>query len=214
MTQKVTLVDYGVGNLRSVRRALEYVGGVVTVAHEVADILQAERLVLPGVGAFGHCMTELQQRGFTDALSEYVARERPFMGICVGMQIMLSYGEEFGEHRGLNFIPGRVVKIPQQRQDATNRVLPYVGWAALRHSTTQMDWKGSVLGAVSEGEYGYFLHSFSAVPDDPSTCLAEYDYESLPICAAIRKAHLTGVQFHPEKSADTGLRILRQFLAM
>ena len=211
---QVTVVDYGVGNLRSVKRALEFAGSSVTITDSPEHILQADRLVLPGVGAFGHCMKELQSRGLTDAVLKYARLARPFLGICVGMQIMLTMGDEFGIHTGLNLIDGNVRRIPDAGADGKPHVLPYIGWAALSKPTPKTKWEGTVFADTKEGEHVYLLHSYAATLENPSHALAQYHYNGVPICAAIAKDHLVGLQFHPEKSAHVGIRIIKQFLSV
>lgn len=206
---KVTVVDYGVGNLRSVSRALEEAGGDVTLTSDARAIESAERLVLPGVGAFGSCMDELKKRNLVEPVLRFAGSGRSFLGICIGMQIMLSLGEEYGEHKGLGLIPGRVKSIPTQGADGTPHTLPYIGWASL---TPTKDWKGTVLQDITPGAYVYFLHSYAAVPDNSQAVLAQYAYDGMPIVAAIARDNVTGLQFHPEKSAQTGIRILKRFL--
>lgn len=201
---KVTIVDYGVGNIRSVRRAFEYAGSEVVLTSNPQEIENASRLVLPGVGAFGHCMEELSKRGLVGAIHTAARNGTPFLGICVGMQIMFSAGEEFGEHYGLDLLAGRVKKIPVE-----NAVLPYIGWAALKKPV-----ESSLLQNTPEGAHVYFLHSYAVCENDPKTIIATYDYEGKSICAAIEKNNLMGVQFHPEKSGEVGIAILKKFLAL
>lgn len=198
---EVTVVDYGVGNLKSVARAFEHVGARVAITSDASAIARAERLVLPGVGAFGHCMQELRARGLVTPILDFAATGRPFLGICVGMQIMLSVGKEFGEHQGLGLIPGRVCRIPAAR-------LPSIGWMRLEK---QASWQGTPLEGTPEGSPVYFVHSFAAVPDDQAAVLATYDCDGVRVTAAIGKGHLAGVQFHPEKSAEAGLAMIERF---
>jgi glutamine amidotransferase len=205
MTKRVTIIDYGVGNLRSVARAFEHVGAGVEVTFDAKTIANAQRLVLPGVGAFGHCMEELEKRKLIDPIKDFAAGGRPFLGICVGMQLMLEYGEEFGEHAGLGFIKGRVQKIP----DADKRILPVSGWMEL---TKTKDWHGTILNDTTEGSSVYFVHSYGASPDDEDVRLAEYEYDGVRVTAAINRDNLTGLQFHPEKSGEVGLGILKGFV--
>ncbi len=207
MTKLVTIIDYGVGNLRSVVRAFEYVGAQAEVTSDTKIVAQAERLVLPGVGAFGHCMEELKKRNLVEPVLEFAERGRPFLGVCVGMQLMLEYGEEFGEHKGLGFIKGRVQKIP----DGDKRILPVIGWMELK-KTTGATWDKTLLADTKEGSCAYFIHSFCANPDESSARLAEYKYDEISITAAIAKNNLMGVQFHPEKSGEVGLAMLRRFM--
>lgn len=207
MKPVVTVVDYGMGNILSVTRALEHCGAQVVLECAPSRIAQAERLVLPGVGAFGHGMDELQQRGLVDALHDYAASERPLLGICLGMQMLLDGSDEFGASKGLGLIAGWVRKLPEQ----ADIKLPHIGWSAIRppQGTT---WDGSLLEGVPAGQEMYFVHSFHADPDDAAHRLAETAYGSYAFCSAIRKGNITGCQFHPEKSGEMGLGIVRNFL--
>jgi len=216
MAGKVTIVDYGVGNLRSVARAFEYVGADVEVTSDAQKIIQAERLVLPGVGAFGHCMQELQKRQLIEAILQFAESGRPFLGICVGMQIMLSIGEEFGEHKGLGLIAGRVQNLSLRKNwiatsSTTPRnddkiILPVIGWMNLKKTR---DWQGTIFNNITEGSSVYFVHSFAAKPDDVTLQLALYEYDGMNITAAVSKNNLTGLQFHPEKSGLVGINMLK-----
>jgi glutamine amidotransferase len=210
MPKTITIVDYGVGNLRSVARAFEHVGANVDVTSDAQKIMQAERLILPGVGAFGHCMDELNKRNLIEPILKFAASEKPFLGICVGMQIMLSVGEEFGEHKGLGLISGRVQAIPK----LNDRILPVIGWMNLKKTDGGKDWQGTILEKTTVGSAVYFVHSFAANPDDKTVRLAEYEYDGINITAAIAKNNLTGVQFHPEKSGEVGINILKQFMLL
>ena len=207
MTQ-VTIVDYGIGNLRSVQRAFAHVGASVELTSDIAKIAAAERLVLPGVGAFGHCMSELKARGLIQPLLDFAASGRPFLGICVGMQVMLSVGEEFGEHAGLGLIPGRVRAIPKTNASGKANILPSIGWMPLKASSS---WNGTLLTHIGEQSPMYFVHSFAAEPEDASAKLAVYDFGGSQVTAAIGKGNLIGLQFHPEKSAAAGLTLIKEF---
>ncbi len=208
MPKTITIVDYGVGNLRSVARAFEHVGANVDVTSDAQKIIQAERLILPGVGAFGHCMEELNKRNLIEPILKFAASEKPFLGICVGMQIMLSVGEEFGEHKGLGLIAGRVQEIPK----LNDRILPVIGWMNLKKTDGINGWQGTILEKTPAGSSVYFVHSFAANPDDKTVRLAEYEYDGINIAAAVSKDNLTGVQFHPEKSGLVGINMLKGFV--
>lgn len=212
MTQ-VTVVDYGAGNLLNVVRALEHVGATVDITSNPEMIERSDRLVLPGVGAFGDCMAALERLNLLSALRVYMASDRLFLGICVGMQVMFEVGEEFGEHKGLGVIAGRVVKIPSMGADGTAHKVPHVGWAEIQRSiswdkTPLVSLDGSATPAM------YFVHSYVAMPDDPAAVLATADYNGVSLCAAVRLRRAYGVQFHPEKSAAAGLSILETFTKM
>ncbi|MBC7905477.1 MAG: imidazole glycerol phosphate synthase subunit HisH [Rhodospirillaceae bacterium] len=210
MSADVVVVDYGVGNLLSVTRALLHVGANPIQTSNPADLASAERLVLPGVGAFGDGMNGLAQAGLIDAVRRFAETERPFLGICLGMQMMLQTSDEFGSNEGLGLVPGKVVAIPPVGTDGRPHKIPHIGWNSL--SPVENDWAGTILDGIPVGSAAYFVHSFMATPVDPAHRLADCDYDGHPIAAVIRKGALNGCQFHPEKSGPVGLRILENFL--
>jgi imidazole glycerol-phosphate synthase subunit HisH len=211
-TAKVTVYDYGLGNLYSVCRALEYCGASVELADRSIPVGCIERLVVPGVGAFADCVAGLRQHGQFDSILEFAATGRPFLGICVGMQMLLDVGEEFGEHTGLGLISGRVQAIPSTATDGAPLRLPRIGWSPLRRPEG-VDWTDTIFEDVEPGEAVYFVHSFAASPGRTEDALATYAYGGYPVVAAVRHGNITGVQFHPERSGPVGLRILRKFLS-
>lgn len=210
----VTVVDYGVGNLLSVRRAFEHCGAEVRLTDDASAIRNADRLVLPGVGAFGDCMAELRARHLVEPVKEHAGTGRPFLGICVGMQILMDEGEEFGRHEGLGLIPGRVEAISKTATDGAPHKIPHIGWTPLElpDGAEPAFWRGSVLKPVEPGTAAYFVHSFTAAPRDPRHRLADCRYNGRLVSAALRSGNVTGTQFHPEKSGAVGLRILHHFL--
>lgn len=213
----VTILDYGVGNLRSVARAFEVSGASPELAETPGQAARAERLVIPGVGAFRSCVDALRAAGFEDVVREVVtARERPVMGICVGMQMLFDGSEEFGRQPGLGLLPGIVAGIPRVDAAGNRRKVPHIGWSPLQppDAPTGDGWKDTVLGDTTPGTDVYFVHSFSARPNEPSDVLAVTDYGGYEICAAVRHENLYGVQFHPEKSGPSGLQIIRSFLSL
>jgi glutamine amidotransferase len=209
----LTIVDYGVGNLLSVRRAFEACGATVRLTDDPDEIGRAERLVLPGVGAFGDCMAELRRRDMVEPVTAYAGSGRPMRGICVGMQVLLSTGEEFGRHAGLALIPGTVSAIPATAADGRPHKIPHIGWSSLQPAGGAERWSDSVMRAVPSGASAYFVHSFTAVPDSDEHRLADCDYNGRRISAAIRRDNIVGMQFHPEKSGSVGLAMLSAFLA-
>lgn len=209
MVNVITVVDYGVGNLKSVVRALAFVGADVVVTNNPGQIMSAERLLLPGVGAFGHCMGELERYRMVDALREYKMRERPLLGICVGMQLLLERSEEFGEHKGLGFIAGSVKKIPVSPAAHERISLPAIGWMK-----TQVKEPAHPLFAGMTDDAYYYVHSFMASGADAHTILACYDYHGIEVTAGIADGHVMGVQFHPEKSGPAGLALLSRYILM
>lgn len=208
---QVTVVDYGIGNLFSVGRALERCGAEVTLSADPAQIEAAGRLVLPGVGAFSDGMKGLRERGLVEPLRRYAASGRPLLGICLGMQMLASVSDEFGEHEGLGLIPGRVVPVPTHTTAGDPQKIPHIGWSGLTRSAGA-DWAGSPLDTTPEGAAFYLVHSFHVVPQQSSDLLAACDYGGHRITAAIRSGRITGCQFHPEKSGEVGLAVLTRFL--
>lgn len=208
--RRVTVVDYGIGNLQSVRRALECCDGEVVVSGAPADLAAAERVVLPGVGAFEDGMHGLRERGLVEPLISYAASGRPMLGICLGMQMLATCSEEFGLHGGLGLIAGRVVAIPRRATDGASQKVPSIGWTriAVSHGSG-----GSILDEHAAEAAVYLVHSFHLVPEDRTHILATYDFGGHALTAAVRQGNVTGLQFHPEKSGPTGLAVMAKFLS-
>lgn len=209
----VVVIDYGIGNLFSVRRAFEHCGCEVAVSSDPAVLAAAPRLVLPGVGAFADGMRGLIERGLDKVVVDYAASGRPLMGICLGMQMLASVSEEFGEHKGLGIIPGRVASIPRLDPEGRPYKVPHVGWADLDADDPSSAWAGTILEGLTSQDAVYLTHSFAVAPADPSHRLAYCRYNGAKVTAAIRKGKVYGVQFHPEKSGKVGLRIISNFAA-
>lgn len=209
----VTVIDYGVGNLLSVQRGFEHCGANVTLTADPERILAAERVVLPGVGAFGNAMLALEHLNLVEVLRSLARRQTPLLGICLGMQLLLEESEEFGITAGLGLIRGRVVPVPAQSVSGQAQKIPHIGWSALRPSTASGSWSGTLLQDTRPGDAAYFVHSFMAVPSDPAHRSADCVYGGHRIPAVIGRDRITGCQFHPEKSGEVGLRILRRFCA-
>jgi imidazole glycerol-phosphate synthase subunit HisH len=214
MKPSVSVIDYGMGNLRSVTMAMQQCGGEVRVIDSPEQIRQADRLVLPGVGAFADGMAELQTRGLLTAIQAYAHRNRPFLGICLGMQMMFEVSEEFQNTAGLSLIPGKVVAIPPTRADGVPHKIPHIGWNRLLIPVTGAQWEQTILHGIAPGVAVYFVHSYTGVPDRPEDRLADSDYHGRIISAAVQSGNLSGCQFHPEKSGEVGLHIIRNFLAL
>jgi glutamine amidotransferase len=209
---EVTVLDYGIGNQLNVLRALEHCGAQVKVVkHATPEAADAARLVLPGVGAFGDGMAEMRARGFDDLVRRFAQTGRPFLGICVGMQVMFDASEEMGEHQGIGLLAGRVKAVPAAGATGLPHRIPHIGWRPLEPASA---WEGTILHNVRPRDRVYFVHSFAAQPQQQGARLAEVDYDGVPICAAVHRDNLFGCQFHPERSAETGLSVLRQFLTL
>lgn len=213
MSASVTVIDYGMGNLYSVCRAFEHLGADVLLTDRPQDVLVANCLVLPGVGAFKHGMAELETRGLVPALQAYARKNRPVLGICLGMQMLLDHSEEFGTHRGLGIIPGAVRAIPKTGANGAPHKIPHIGWNRLI-APAHASWKDTLLDDMSEGVEVYFVHSYTAEPESESVRLADSDYDGRRISAIVRKGNVYGCQFHPEKSGTVGLQMLRNFLSI
>jgi len=210
---EITVIDYGVGNLFSVQRGLEHCGAKVFLTSDPDAVLAAKRAVLPGVGAFANAMEALKERNLVPAIMALAKKNTPLLGICLGMQLLLDESEEFGVTKGLGLIPGRVVPIPTQMTSGAAQKIPHIGWNGLVLAEATTDWQCTLLQDNREGEAAYFVHSFMAVPTDPRHRLADCLYGGHRISAAITRNRIVGFQFHPEKSGEVGLRILRRFCA-
>ncbi len=206
MNPKVTIVDYGAGNLHSVAKAFSRVGAEVVLADAPAVIESATHLVLPGVGAFGEGMAELERRGLIEPLRAHAAAGRPLLGICLGAQLLMDGSEEFGSHAGLGLIPGNVRVLPEGCGK-----IPHVGWARL-DAPAESTWKDSLLDGTPLRTWTYFVHSLQCHPVQAAHRLALASYGGQELTAAVRYGSVCGVQFHPEKSGLAGLAMLRRFL--
>lgn len=210
---EVTVIDYGVGNLLSVQRGLEHCGAKVFLTNNPGKILAASRVVLPGVGAFANAMQALEKLDLVSVIQEVALRETPLLCICLGMQLLLDESDEFGVTAGLGIIPGRVVPVPNHTQLGSMQKIPHIGWSELHIADSQSDWQNSVLTDISPGDAAYFVHSFMAVPTNSDHRKADCLYGGHKIPAVIGRDQITGCQFHPEKSGEVGLKILRRFCA-
>lgn len=210
-SRTTVVVDYGVGNVLSVCRAVEHCGGPVRLTSEANLIATADQVILPGVGAFGDCANTLASHGLIEPLKSFMATGRPFLGICVGMQLLFDYSEEFGHHPGLGEIRGHVRRLQPVLEDGLEAKVPFIGWAELTPGKA-FAVRDSWLRAIDNETAVYFVNSYTAQPSDPDQIAAQVWYGSEPICAAIVKDNIAGVQFHPEKSGKTGLRLLNAFL--
>ncbi len=198
---ETVIVDYGMGNLRSVEKAVEAVGGRPLISGDPDIVRQAKRLILPGVGAFGDAMENLRRHKLDDAIRESVNAGKPLLGLCLGLQLLFRESEEFGKHEGLNLIPGRVRRF----QEAGLRV-PHVGWNQIEGTQPN-----PLLTGISEGAYFYFVHSYYVEPDNREHVLRWTSYGGR-FCSIACKDRVWGAQFHPEKSQDSGKKLLRNFL--
>lgn len=200
---RIAIVDYGMGNLFSVEKAFSHLGARAVVTSEAREVAAADKVVLPGVGAFGDCMHNLAARGLTAVLQECAASGKPFLGICLGLQALFEGSEESPGVAGLGVFKGAVRRI-----EAPGLKVPHMGWNNLELGTTS-----SLFAGLGEAPYVYFVHSYHAVPVDADAVTARTRYGGL-LTAAVGRGAVQAVQFHPEKSGDVGLAILRNFIAM
>jgi glutamine amidotransferase len=201
---RIAIIDYQMGNLRSVQKGFERVGHTAVITSDPAELAAADKLVLPGVGAFGDAMAELSRRGLVEPIREAIAAGKPFLGICLGLQLLFEVGYEGGQFAGLGILPGKVVRfdVPPPLK------VPHMGW-----NRVQVRRRPPLLEGIADGTFFYFVHSYHAVPDDPQVVALACDYGG-PFCAAVWRENVFATQFHPEKSQSEGLKILKNFASL
>jgi glutamine amidotransferase len=197
----ITIVDYQMGNLRSVQKGVQRVGGEAQISSDPAEIAAADKLILPGVGAFGDAMAEIRRRDLAGPIRDFIESGRPFLGICLGLQLLFEKGFEHGEHDGLGILAGDVVRF---QRPATMKV-PHMGWNTVTRTNDS-----PLLKEIADGTHFYFVHSYYVRPADPSVVALECDYGG-KFCAMVWKDNLYATQFHPEKSQSDGLKLLAAF---
>ena len=209
---KVTIVDYGLGNILSVKRGLERCGGDVFVSSSPEEIMHAERLVLPGVGAFPKGIRLLEEKGLTSSLQDYSLQGRPLLGVCLGMQLLFESSDEFTQTMGLGIFRGNVVPIANKDNSGEKIRVPHIGWSPLVGSGPKSTWSNSLLKSQRYGSCAYFVHSYKAEVSEQGDLIAYTLYSDEKIPAVVNRGTIYGTQFHPEKSGEVGLGILRNFL--
>lgn len=200
----IAVIDYDAGNIKSVQKALEFLGERVLVTRDREEIFAASKVILPGVGNFGDAMAKLQGFGLVSVIREVVRKKTPFLGICLGLQLLFEESEESPGVKGLGLLPGRIVKIPKD----TGLKIPQIGWNALEYPSA-----GRLFVNVPEGSYVYFVHSYYLQAADKEIVKATAEY-GVTVEASVEKDNVFACQFHPEKSSETGLQILKNFLAV
>jgi len=198
----ITVVDYGMGNLRSVAKAFEAVGASVKVSSKPEDIKNSKAIVVPGVGAFGDAIKHLKELNLYDEIINHVNNKKPYFGICLGLQILFEKGYEFGEHKGLGIIKGKVIRFKQKE----GYKIPHMGW-----NQVSIKQKNGLFTDIKNSEFFYFVHSFYVVPEDSKVVASTTDYIN-EFCSSIQIDNIWAVQFHPEKSQKAGLKLIKNFV--
>lgn len=209
---RVAVIDYGLGNLFSIQKACEHVNLQAVITSSRQDIWASDAVILPGVGAFGSAMESLRRLDLLSPLREIATSEKPLIGICLGLQLLMTESYEFGHHRGLGVIEGEVVSFKGTNSRGENLKVPHVGWngvTRVSHGQLQDPWANSPMEGLRDGEYMYFINSFYATPEDPGVVLSVSRYGNIEFCSSLRFGNIFATQFHPERSGPHGLHIYR-----
>lgn len=200
----IAIIDYDAGNIRSVEKALQFLGAETCVTRDEKEILAADHVILPGVGAFGDAMNKLRNYGLEGVIHQVVAQKTPFLGICLGLQLLFEASEEAEGVKGLGILPGRIVRIPE----APGLKIPHIGWNSLQFPSA-----GRLFEGIAKEPYVYFVHSYYLQAEEPEIVKATTEY-GVMIHASVEKGNVFACQFHPEKSSDVGMQILKNFIAI
>mgnify|MGYP006273964123 CR=1 FL=1 len=211
----VAIVDYGLGNLYSVQQACRHVGLAAEITADAAVIERARAVVIPGVGAFGDAMATLRRLDLVRVLQDAAASGRPFVGVCLGLQLLMTESEEFGRHEGLGLIAGTVRRIEANDERGRPVKVPQIGWNAVRKPVAAAGdpWAGTLLSDLADGDAMYFVHSYVVAPASDDDVLAWSSYGDFRFCSAVRRKNVTAFQFHPERSAAVGLQVYQRLAA-
>ena len=204
---KIGIIDYGVGNIRSISNAFNSFNCETIFSDDKKAILECDGLILPGVGAYKHAMDKLKSKNLIDVINEYVETTKPFLGICLGMQMLFERSSEFGETNGLGLIRGDVKKLPSQE----NIKLPFISWTSI-HRNNDLQWSGTILENTKELSDFYHVHSYYADPENSEHILSYSMYNDFEYCSTVKKDNIFGCQYHPEKSGEEGLKIIKSFI--
>ena len=207
--KKITIIDYGCGNIFNLARSIKFLGYEVEITRDQKKITNSSSLILPGVGAFGNAMKQIEKYNLKKNICNYVSSGKPLLGICLGMQLLLKASHEFGEHEGLGLIDGKVIKISNKKNNTIK--IPHMGWNEIYPNKNKKEWKSKILKNSLIGKNFYFVHSFICSTKNPDETTAVCDYSGIIIPAAIEKDNVFGCQFHPEKSSENGLTALNSF---
>jgi len=209
LSKKITIIDYGCGNILNLARAIKFIGYEVDITHDKNKIINSSYVILPGVGAFGNAMKQIEKYNLRNTILKYAKSNKPLLGICLGMQILLTVSYEFGVHKGLGLIEGKVIKISNEKNKEIK--IPHMGWNEIYPNNNKKEWKNKILKNSLMGKSFYFVHSFVCITKDYDSTIAVCNYSDISIPAVIATGNVFGCQFHPEKSADNGLIVLKNF---
>lgn len=208
----ISIIDYDAGNIKSVEKAIQFLGEDVRITRDKNEILEADRVIMPGVGAFGLAMEKLRSYGLEDVIHQYVSTGKPFLGICLGLQLLFDESEESPGVKGLGLIKGKITKIPTEYKADNGNIMtqkvPQIGWNSIEINPSSRLFNG-----ITDGSYVYFVHSYYLTADNPEEVAAK-TYYGTEIHAAVEKDNIFATQFHPEKSSDVGLKILKNFISL
>ena len=207
--KKITIIDYGCGNILNLERSIRFLGYETEITNDKKKIIDSSNVILPGVGAFGHAMQQLEKYNLHKIIIDYANLKKPLLGICLGMQLLFTKSCEFGNHKGLGLIDGEVVKISNTKNQ--NIKVPHVGWNEINPSNNKKEWRCKILSNSLIGKSFYFVHSFLCLTKKADSTIAVCEYSGVTIPAVVSNNHIFGCQFHPEKSAKDGLSILKNF---
>ena len=207
--KKITIIDYGCGNILNLSRAIKFLGYETEITHDKNKIINSSYVILPGVGAFGNAMKQIEKYNLRNIILEYAKSNKPLLGICLGMQILHTESYEFGVHKGLGLIEGKVIKISNKKNNEIK--IPHMGWNEIYPSHNKKEWKNKILKKSLIGKSFYFVHSFVCKPINQDSTIAVCNYSDISIPAVVANGNIFGCQFHPEKSADNGLAVLKNF---
>ena len=209
LSKKITIIDYGCGNILNLIRAIKFLGYEVEITRDNKKIINSSYVVLPGVGAFGNAIKKLEKYNLRNTILKYAKSNKPLLGICLGMQILLTVSYEFGVHKGLGLIEGKVIKISNEKNKEIK--IPHMGWNEIYPNNNKKEWKNKILKSSSIGKSFYFVHSFVCITKNYDSTVAVCNYSDISIPAVVATGNVFGCQFHPEKSGDNGLGILKNF---
>jgi glutamine amidotransferase len=210
----VAIVDFGLGNLFSVRQACQQVGLEAQITSDRQSILNAGIVILPGVGAYGDAMKALHKLDLVTVLQDIAASGKPLVGVCLGMQLLMTESEEFGHHKGLGIIEGSVVPFDHPSEGERNLKVPQIGWNRIHQPKDSTPWNKTIFAGISSGEYMYFVHSYIVRPQDEHVVLATSRYGNIEFCSSLQKGSVFACQFHPERSGPWGIRMYQNLAGL